>query len=523
MLDQELLNDVAEYFKRLVKPVVFLLDESEHREQASLEELLTQLLTTSPLLKLQRSGQSHPYPHFKIQLENKVTGVSFTGVPGGHEFSSLIMAILHSQQKAKSWDDGLQMQVKNLKGPINLKTYVSLSCENCPEVVQALNHMAFLHPDFSHEMIVGDLMPEEMKRLGVQAVPAVFQQEDLIFAGKQSLVEILEKLKNHLGESNSLEQPSSVSRTYTTDVAVIGGGPAGVSSAVYAARKGQKVLLIAEKIGGQLNDTRGIENFISVRYTEGAKLTAKLQEHMQAYALQVLEHRKVEQIMQKDQSHLLKLSSGEEIIAKAVIIASGAKWRKLNIPGEKDYQGRGVAYCPHCDGPLYKGKKVIVAGGGNSGAEAALDLAQICEHVTLIEYANELKADFIFQQKLKDHPRISILTHTQMLEIRGDGERVQEVVTQNRQTQEFMTLNVDGVFVQIGLIPHSQFLSNYVEKNQFGEIVIDEKCRTSRPGVYAAGDVTTVPYKQIMISMGEGAKAALSAFQDVMTSERIID
>jgi len=501
-----MIDQLKTVFSKLENEIELTYYQSSHEKQAELLEMLNDLHIASPKIKITKCLEESLVPRFFIK------NIMFTGIPGGHEFTSLVLAILNSDKKGKLPDEQIITRIKNLKGPIKIKTYISLSCENCPEVVQALNLMAIFHQDFRHEMIDGGLLQEEIEKLGIQGVPSVMDGEKLISAGKVNFIDLLKKLESHFGIHES-EKKSIDLGNY--DVVVVGGGPAGASSAIYAARKGLKTLMIADKIGGQVQDTKGIENLLSVPYTEGPQLAAKLAQHVSEYKIPILEHRRVANVIEGKLKEI-KLDSGEFLQTKSLIIATGAKWRELGIPGEKDYIGRGVAFCPHCDGPYYKGKDIAVVGGGNSGVEAAIDLAGIVKSVTLFEFASELKADKVLVDKLKSLPNVTILTNAKTTQILGDGKKVVGLEYENRATLELNLIDLDGVFVQIGLIPNSQFIKTVVETNKFGEIIIDSKCRTNVKGIYAAGDVTTVPFKQIIIAMGEGAKAALSAFEDQM-------
>jgi len=515
MLDLEMIEQLKGVFSRLEKTAVLRVDASSHPAQSELMEMLRALATTSPHVTVQESGKESPAPRFEIRLGDKTTGVSFRGVPGGHEFTSLILSILYADGKGKLPDEGVISRIQALQGPIQLKTYMSLSCENCPEVVQALNLMASLHPQFENETVDGAVAQDEIEALGIQGVPSVIADGKLLHSGKISLIDLLSKLEAHFGKKTTTETPRDLGQF---DVAVIGGGPAGASAAIYSVRKGLKTVILAEKFGGQLQETKGIENMISQSYTEGVKLSAQLSEHLAQYPVKLLEHRRVRGISAEVHSgaRSIELEGGERLEAKSIIIATGAKWRELGIPGEKEHIGQGVAFCAHCDGPFYKGRRVAVVGGGNSGVEAAIDLSNIASHVTLLEFSDKLKADTVLVEKLKKIPNVRILTQAKSTQVVGDGKKVTGLQYEDRQSHEIQTLDVDGVFVQIGLLPNSQFVKGLVETTPYGEIVVDPKGRTSVPGVYAAGDVTTVPFKQIVIAMGEGAKVALTAFEDRM-------
>jgi len=514
MLDSSIIEQLKQHFASLSSKITLEQTESSASNQAELKELLSEVSSASENIEHKISGSSEGV-QFRVLKDGEPNGIIFRGVPGGHEFTSLILAILNSDGKGKLPDEGIVRRIQALKGPVDLRTYVSLSCTNCPDVVQALNLMATFHPNFTHTMVDGSLAEEEVKKLGIQGVPTVVGDKDqTLHVGKSNLAELLDALEGEFG-SEEVSEPSGEVKEY--DVVVIGAGPAGASAAIYSARKGLKTAVAAEKIGGQVKETKGIENLISIPYTEGPNLSADLEKHMRAYDIDLLEHRRVEKV-ENGEVRTLYMKGGEIIKARSLIIATGARWRELGVPGEKDYMGRGVAFCPHCDGPFYKGKRVAVVGGGNSGVEAAIDLAGITSHVTLFEFADELKADEVLVKNLQALPNVDIITSARTSEIKGNGEGVTALEYQDRQTEEFKSVELDGVFVQIGLAPNSTVFKDLVETNRFGEIVIDEKCRTSQPGIYAAGDVSTVPFKQIIISMGEGAKAALTAFEDRIRS-----
>lgn len=513
MLDNNMLKQLEEVFKSLENKVELVFDESKHEKQGELVAMLESVASVSKNIEAISSTKSSESPRFTLRYQGSENGIAFSGIPGGHEFSSLILAILNSDSKGKLPDEAFIKRIQRLKGPIKLRTFISLSCENCPDVVQALNIMSIFHPEFEHEMVDGAFFQKEVESLGVQSVPSVIGGTDLISAGKTSLPELLKKLEEKFGVSD--EQSSGPVDLGLFDVVVVGGGPAGASSAIYSARKGLKTAIIAERMGGQVQDTKGIENLISVNYTEGPQLAAQLAKHIAEYEIKVLEHRRVKGV-QNDVLKHIELDSGETLQTKSMIIATGAKWRELGVPGEKEYIGKGVAYCPHCDGPMYKGKNVAVVGGGNSGVEAAIDLAGIVKHVTILEFGSELKADQVLINKAKSLENVSIITDARSTEVVGDGQKVHGLEYEDRKSSEMKKIDLDGVFVQIGLAPNSSFIKDVVETNKFGEIIVDGKCKTNVEGIYAAGDVTTIPYKQIIIAMGEGAKAALSAFEDRM-------
>ena len=440
----------------------------------------------------------------------------FRAIPTGHEFSSLILAILNFAGKGKNIpDDFIQQRIKELKGEHLLKTYISLTCTICPGVVQALNLIAIINPRVQHEIIDGGINVQEVETLGIQGVPSVYCENKLLHVGKANLATLLEKLEEDWG--TDITNATQEIKKY--DVIVVGGGPAGSAAAIYSARKGLRVEIIAERLGGQIKETVGIENLISTPYTTGKELAANLRVHIQQYNIDIFENRKVTQLIETSNGPHLLLNSKEEFTAPAVIIATGAGWRQLNVPGEKEYIGRGVAFCPHCDGPFYKDKEVAVIGGGNSGIEAALDLSGICSKVTVIEFMENLKADKVLQKQAEKKENINIIPYTQVVEVIGNGEKVTAIKVKNRKDEQEQTILLDAIFVQIGLTANSLPFKGIVEMSPIGEIKIDEKCRTSTKGIYATGDVSTVPYKQIIIAMGEGAKAALSAFEDRLTGQ----
>lgn len=490
-------------FKVLDESVILELNSSKHSKQKELEDMLNDVSSCSPNIQVEQSKIESNIPSFKVRSKNKE--ISFSGIPGGHEFSSLILAILNINDKGKFPDKGIINRIKNLKGSLSLKTYISLSCENCPDVVQNFNLISIINENIKHEMIDGGLVHDEISQLGIQGVPAVVVDDKIVLSGKQSLNSLLDYLESNLGNKNQNQFLGEY------EVVIIGGGPAGVSSAIYTARKGLKTAIIADNIGGQVKETKGIENLISVPYIEGNQLSAQLENHLKEYDIDILEHRLVTNI-KEDDIYKINLKSGEILSSKSIIIATGSKWRELNIKGEKEFLGKGVAFCPHCDGPFYKNKDVVVVGGGNSGIEAAIDLSSIVKSVKVLEFADELKADQVLIDKMNTIDNISYETNAMTSEFIGN-DKLTQVMYKNRETNEEVKLNVDGVFIQIGLSPNSSFIKDLIDTNEYGEIIIDEKCKTSKKGIFAAGDVTTVPYKQIVISMGEGAKAGLSAFE----------
>ena len=512
MLDSSMRNQLSGIFSGLTNEYIFDIQVSpEHESRKELLELLNDVASCSDKITVQvADGEGL---EFSLLKNGEKTGIKFRGVPNGHEFTSLLLAILNSDGKGKNIpDESICNRVKALNGPVKLTTYVSLTCTNCPDVVQALNVMATLNPQITHEMVDGAINQEEVEAMKVQGVPSVFADGKLIHVGRGDFGELLGKLEAQYGVKE--ENLPVVEKNY--DVIIVGGGPAGSAAAIYTARKGLNVAVVADRIGGQVKETVGIENMISVSQTTGQQLALDLMAHMKDYPIDILEHRRIEKVELGDREKLLTTSTGEKLIAPAVIVATGASWRRLNVPGETEYIGRGVAFCPHCDGPFYKGKRVAVVGGGNSGVEAAIDLAGICSKVTLLEFADELKADQVLQDKVRSLPNVEIFMHSQTMEVLGNGEKVTAIRIKDRKTEEVRNIELDGIFVQVGLAANSGPFRDVVDTNRPGEIVIDSHCRTSVPGIYAAGDVSTVPYKQIIISMGEGAKAALTAFEDRM-------
>ena len=513
MLDTSILEQVKGVFQVLEGNYTFNVTvDPSHEKGAELVEFVQEMASCSDKLSCQINESTHKELEFTLLKEGQETGVKFRGIPSGHEFTSLLLAVMNADGKAKNLpDEVLTRRIKALKGPISLKTYVSLSCTNCPDIVQALNIMALLNPGIDHEMIDGAVFQEEADIMRIQAVPTVYVDGKQLHVGRGTLGELLEKLENTFG-SEPQGEVEPVERTY--DVVVIGGGPAGASAAIYSARKGLNVAIVAERVGGQVKETVGIENLISVPYTTGADLANALKTHIDKYGIGIFENRKIESVEFGGSEKKVHVVGGETFIAPAVIIATGASWRKLNVEGETEYIGRGVAFCPHCDGPFYEGKDVAVVGGGNSGIEAAIDLAGICRKVTVFEFADVLKADQVLVEKAKSLSNMEIYTSKQTTQVVGNGEKVTAIRVKDRISGEEKDYPLDGIFVQIGLAANSAPFREALEMTRIGEIVTDEYCRTAVPGVYAAGDVSNVPYKQIIIAMGEGAKAALSAFDD---------
>lgn len=512
MITQDILNALEAYAEKMQQTVTFVLQTGEHEKRAELVKFLADIAGVSDKIQLQERdmGATLRSPvSFLLEAGGVDTGIRFSGIPSGHEFNSLVLAMLQASGTEIKLDAGLKSMVARVEEQLHFEVFISLSCHNCPDVVQALNQFALLNPNISAEMIDGGLFQEVISERDIQGVPSVYVNGEVFANGKVSATELIEKL---VEREPAIASTASESQLPLQDVVVIGGGPAGVSAAIYSARKGLKVTLIADRIGGQVKDTMGIENLISVPKTTGPELSGALQAHLNEYDVTIKEHLKVAEVRAGDIKSVV-LSSGETIDTKSLIVATGAKWRELGVPGEKENIGNGVAYCPHCDGPFFKGKDVAVIGGGNSGIEAALDLAGIVNSVTVFEFLPELKADKVLVDQARSRENIRIITNAATREIKASNGKVSAIEYLDRESEAVESVELDGVFVQIGLIPNSDFLGEMVERTRFGEIVIDEKCQTSQAGIYAAGDVTTVPYKQIVISMGEGAKASLSAFE----------
>ena len=509
-LDSNIKNQLKAYMEKLVNPIVIEASTDSSPKSAEMMELLNELAEMSAKIHLTQV-QDKRTPSFAIKRHDvgaAAVGVRFAGIPMGHEFTSLILALLQVGGHPLKLDAEKIAQVAAIEGEFHFETYISLSCHNCPDVVQALNLMAVINPNITNVMIDGGVFPQEVADRKIMSVPSVFLNGEEFGIGRMEFEEILAKVdKGAIArEAKKLEAKAPY------DVLVIGGGPAGSSAAIYAARKGIRTGIVAERFGGQVMDTLAIENFISVKETEGPKLVAALEEHVKFYDVDIMNLQRAKSIKQGDLLEV-ELESGATLKSKALIIATGARWRELGVPGEAEYRGKGVAYCPHCDGPLFKGKPVAVIGGGNSGVEAAIDLAGIVAHVTLLQYDTQLKADAVLQNKLKTLSNVTVITNAQTIEITGNGEKMNGLNYKNRATGEAEHLDLDAVFVQIGLLPNTDCIKGgAINLSKFGEIEVDSHGATSMPGVFAAGDVTTVPYKQIIIAMGEGAKASLGAF-----------
>jgi NADH-dependent peroxiredoxin subunit F len=518
VLNNDILQALKGYTASMQKDVTFVVQTGEHSKRDELIQFLSAMAGVSDKLSLverDTQGLLRSPVSFLIEAEGDDTGIRFSGIPGGHEFNSLVLAMLHASGRELKLDDSVKKLVQGVNDKLNFEVFISLSCHNCPDVVQVLNQFALLNPNISSEMIDGGLFQAVVNERDIQGVPSVYLNGELFANGKVDAAMLIDKL---LERDPSLKQGNVTSTLPMQDVVVVGGGPAGVSAAIYSARKGLKVTVVADRFGGQVKDTMGIENLISVPKTTGPKLVGSLLEHMQDYEISLKEHVRVTNI-EKGDIKTLTLSSGEQIKTRSLIVATGARWRELGVPGEKENIGNGVAYCPHCDGPFFKGKDVAVIGGGNSGIEAALDLAGIVKSVTVFEFMPELKADQVLVKQAQKRDNITILRNVATKEIVAQNGKVNAITYQDRATQATTTLPLSGVFVQIGLVPNSQFMQGVVNLSRHGEIEIDNKCHTSEPGIFACGDVTTVPYKQIVISMGEGAKASLAAFEYLLSHD----
>ena len=518
MLDANLKQQLQGYLARMSQPVeiVATLDASDAASE--MRELLEEIAALSSMIKLtQRDADgSTRAPSFSVSRVGSEMGVRFAGIPMGHEFTSLVLALLQAGGHPPKADAVVIEQIKALDADLDFEVYISLSCQNCPDVVQALNLMAVLNPRVRATMIDGALFQAEIDARQIMAVPTVHLNGQPFGQGRMTVEEILAKLDRSAGAWQAEQLKSKA----PFDVLIVGGGPAGASAAIYAARKGIRTGVVCERFGGQVLDTMGIENFISVQETEGPKLAAQLENHVRSYDVDIMNLQRASVLLPADQDGFctVQLESGATLRSRSVILSTGARWREMNVPGEREYRGRGVAYCPHCDGPLFKGKRVAVIGGGNSGVEAAIDLAGIVAHVTLIEFDDRLRADEVLQRKLRSLPNVRVIVSAQTTEVHGAGGKVSALSYRDRKSGETHRVELEGVFVQIGLLPNTGWLKGTVALSPRGEIEVDARAQTSLPGVFAAGDATTVPYKQIIIAMGEGSKAALSAFDHLIRS-----
>lgn len=501
ILDADIKTQLSQYLQLMENDILLKVSAGDDAVSKDMLALVDELSTMSSKITVEKIELERT-PSFSVNRPGEDTGVVFAGIPLGHEFTSLVLALLQVSGRAPKVEQKLIDQIKNIQGEYHFESYISLSCHNCPDVVQALNVMSVLNSGITHTMIDGAAFKEEVESKDIMAVPTVYLNGESFGSGRMTLEEILAKMGNG-------PDASELSDKDPYDVLVVGGGPAGASAAIYAARKGIRTGIVAERFGGQVMDTMGIENFISVKRTEGPKLVASLEEHVKEYDIDVMNLQRAKRLEKKELIEV-ELENGAVLKSKSVIVSTGARWRNVGVPGEAEFKNKGVAYCPHCDGPLFIGKDVAVIGGGNSGIEAAIDLAGIVKHVTVLEFMPELKADAVLQERLNSLPNVTVLKNVQTKEITGT-DKVNGISYIDRETEEVHHVELQGVFVQIGLVPNTDWLGETVERVR-GEIVTDKHGATNVPGVFAAGDCTNSPYKQIIISMGSGANAALGAF-----------
>ena len=514
MLDTAIKEQLQAYLGRLQRPIeiVATLDGSARAQEMG--ELVKEIAELSDKISLRTDGSANLVPSFAIGRPGEAARIEFAGIPMGHEFTSLVLALLQAGGHPPKVEPEVIEQIKALDGEYRFETFISLSCHNCPDVVQALNLIAVLNPRAMSVMIDGALFQDVVNERQIMAVPTVFLNGQPFGQGRMTIEEIVAKLD--VGAEK--REAEKISAKEAFDVLVVGGGPAGAAAAIYAARKGIRTGVLAERFGGQVLDTLAIENFISVKETDGPKLAAGLEQHVREYDVDIMNLQRADALIPGEQFHEVRTASGAVLKAKSVIIATGARWREMNVPGEREYRAKGVAYCPHCDGPLFKGKRVAVIGGGNSGVEAAIDLAGIVAHVTLLEFDVKLRADAVLQKKLASLPNVTVITQALTTEVHGDGQKVVALSYKDRTNDEVKRIELEGIFVQIGLLPNTDWLKGTVALSNRGEIEIDARGQTSLPGVFAAGDATTVPYKQIIIAMGAGATASLGAFDHLIRS-----
>ena len=514
MLDTNIQAQLKAYFEKIVNPIVLEATLDNSPQSAQMLELLNEVAAQSDKISVRTSGKSKNIPSFTVGKEDEVARITFSGLPMGHEMTSFILAILQASGYPPKVEQDVIDSIRSLDSKMQFQTFISLSCHNCPDVVQALNLMAALNPNIEHEMIDGALFQGLVDEYQIMAVPTVLLNGAVFGQGRMSVEEIVSKLDTN----TSARDAEKISAKAPFDSLIIGGGPAGASAAIYSARKGIRTGIVAQRFGGQVADTVGIENFISVKETEGPKLVMALEQHVKSYEVDIMNLQTATSLSKHGDEIQITLENGATLNSKTVILSTGARWREMNVPGEQEYRGKGVAYCPHCDGPLYKGKRVAVIGGGNSGVEAAIDLAGIVSHVTLVEFDTKLRADAVLQKKLNSLPNVTIITNALSKEVLGADGKVTTLRYEDRANNEMHDIALEGIFVQIGLLPNTDWLKGVIDLSPRGEVIIDQKGETSMPGVFAAGDCTTVPYKQIIIAMGEGAKASLSAFDYLIRS-----
>jgi alkyl hydroperoxide reductase subunit F len=516
MLDQTIKSQLKAYLEKLVQPIELIAALDDSAKAREMYELLQDISTLSDKVTLRSDTRATRVPSFGVARQGEAARIQFSGIPLGHEFTSLILALLQTGGHPPKVDAEVIEQIRNLPGTFHFETFVSLTCHNCPDVIQALNTMAVLNPNISSVMIDGGMFQEEVAEREIMGVPTVMLNGEVFGQGRMSLEEIVSKLD----VGANAREAEKLAHKAPFDVLIVGGGPAGAAAAIYAARKGVRTGVVADRFGGQVMDTLAIENFISVKETEGPKLAMALEQHVKSYDVDIMNLQRATRLIPGGPGQLteVRLESGASVKSKAVIIATGARWREMNVPGEQQYRSHGVAYCPHCDGPLFKGKRVAVIGGGNSGVEAAIDLAGIVSHVTLLEFGEALRADAVLQNKLQSLQNVSVITQAQTTEVLGDGHKVNGLAYTDRASGENHVLALEGIFVQIGLLPNTDWLKGTVTLSPRGEIEVDNRGETSVPGVFAAGDATTAPYKQIIIAMGDGAKASIAAFDHLIRS-----
>jgi alkyl hydroperoxide reductase subunit F len=515
MLDANLKTQLKSYLEKVTQPIEITASIDDSDKSREMGALLQEITTLSDRITLiERRDDNHRKPSFSLNRPGADIGIRFAGIPMGHEFTSLVLALLQVGGHPIKLEDDVIEQIRNLDGDFEFETYISLSCQNCPEVVQALNVMSLINPRIRQVTIDGALFQDEVERRQIMAVPTIYMNGEVFGQGRSGVKEILAKLDSNAGARSAKQ----LAGKDTFDVLIVGGGPAGAAAAIYAARKGIRTGVVAERFGGQVLDTLAIENFVSVKETEGPQFATALEQHVKSYEVDIMDVQRAEALIPGDKLIEVRLASGAVLKSKTIVLATGARWREINVPGEREYRNHGVAYCPHCDGPLFKGKRVSVIGGGNSGVEAAIDLAGLVSHVTLLEFGAELRADAILQRKLHSLPNVTVITQAQTTEITGDGKKVNGITYTERASGESKHVELEGVFVQIGLVPNTEWLKGTVQLSRHGEIEVDARGQTSLPGVFAAGDVTTVPFKQIVIAVGEGAKASLSAFDYLIRS-----
>ncbi|MBS9403415.1 alkyl hydroperoxide reductase subunit F [Halomonas sp. TRM85114] len=518
MLDDNLKSQLSAYLNKVTQPFEIVASLNDDAKSQELHRLLTDIVGLTDKITLTTDGDDTRRPSFTLKRSGQETGIVFAGIPMGHEFTSLVLALLQVGGHPPKASQEVIEQIKGLEGELHFETYYSLSCQNCPDVVQALNLMAILNSGVHHVAIDGALFKDEVETREVMSVPSIYLNGEPFDQGRMGLEQILAKVDTGLAE----REAAKLSEKPVFDTLMIGGGPAGAAAAIYAARKGIRTGVAAERFGGQVLDTMSIENLISVPHTEGPKLAAALEEHVKEYEVDIMNLQRAVALAPAAEAggeHEVHFASGASLKARTLVLATGARWREIGVPGEAEYRNKGVAYCPHCDGPLFKGKRVAVIGGGNSGVEAAIDLAGLVAKVTLIEFMDELRADAVLQKKLASLPNVEVIKGARTTEVNGDGKRVNGLTYEERASGEIRKVELEGVFVQIGLVPNTEWLKGSpIELSPHGEIITDERGMTSVPGIFAAGDVTTVPYKQIVIALGEGSRAALGAFDHLIRS-----